>query len=699
MNSENEFEADLPLMPPRPRAARHRAGLLGGWVGGLVLTMCGPTLGCGSKEDEGPVVETPAAPPGPPVSASPVKDRLVVLVVPGLDPDLVGRWRADLPNLDRMGPSRSLALLANDLPLSPEHLYTQLALSRKGGAGGVPGLDARVGGEPALTEPFWVQAARAGIPTRAIWAPGELPQADVSGLWVLPQGLAPASELTHWSILTPGAEAAAAPPGSALHLLEGAPPWQISLPMKGGGSLELELSSPREGLWRLSASPLHLDLSRGELAEPVRMTLAGGSGGEVLTRWAVNPMGAGVAISLVASGRGETAGSAVTAPASLAQEWAGFHGPVDTTGGTVGLVEAYQDGWISTEALSEELTGEFGRHSAIVQAELQRQDARLVVAWLPQLGIAAQAFVGLSDSQHPAWDGELAARYGGMMKSMATSLDTVVGQLRSSLNPGDRILVVSDHAVASQRFAVDLNAVLVDAGLLVLKPELERLSSRELDDAATWSRTTAFAASGTAIYLNQAGRQASGSVPPAKRARELARVRAAVAGLRHQGRPVVAEILDGAVALPGLPEPLRPDLVVSFADGYGPSGGALRDRVGLTAVVPGTGRLTGGAPSAASRRAGMVFASNGAADSGAHLADLGPTVWRLLGLPDREGLEGAAWAIAGPAITAPPPEPVLPGVAGELPGARGEAPSAPEAPAGGAPSAPEAPAGGAPTTP
>lgn len=621
-------------------------------MGGLMLALLSSGLGCGGGDEAVEVVEAPAAPPGPSVSANPVKDRLVVLVVPGLDPDLVGRWRADLPNLDRMGPNRTLALLANDPPLTAPHLFAQLAGGRKGGAGGVPELQARAGEVTQPAEPLWVQVARDGVPTRAIWAPGALPEAEVNGLWVLPQSLGAAQDLTHWSILTPGADSGSAPPGSALHQLEGAPPWQVSLPMKGGGTLDLELSAPRDGLWRLSASPLHLDLSRGELGETVPMQITGGSGGVVLTRWAVNSLGAGMAISLVASGTSESAASPVSAPAAFAKEWAGFHGPVDTTGGTVGLVGAYQDGWISTDALTVELLREFARHSTILQAELQRRDARLVVAWLPQLGVAAQAFVGLSDSQHPAWNGELAARHGGMMKSMATELDAVVGQVRASLSPGDRLVVVSDHAVTSQRYSVDLNAALVDAGLLVLQPDAGLAGSRDLSEAADWTRTTAFVSAGTAIYLNQSGRQSAGSVPPPRRAKELARIRSAISGLRLAGRPVVAEILEGSVALPGMPEAIRPDFVVSFAEGFGPSGGALRDRVGLSALSPGTGRLTGGAPSLALRRAGMVFTTFGAADSDAHLADLAPTIRRLLGLPDVEGLEGAAWALAGPALPA-----------------------------------------------
>lgn len=614
-------------------------------------------LACGGGEEQEVVAEQPpeAPLPGPPVSSSPVKDRVIVVVVPGLDPDLVNRWRGELPNLDRLGANRSLATLANDLPLTRSHLFTQLASSRRGGAGGATGLDARTGVVDSPAEPFWVSAAREGVPTRVLWEPGPLPDASISGLWVVPERVVPTQDVAHWTLLTPGADASAAATGSALRVLEGEPPWQVSLPVTGGGELDLQVSRPRDGTWRVSSGSLHLDLSRGELGEPVTIDVKGGEGGKLVTRWAVSGSGGGVAISLVASGAAESPSTPHTVPASLAQEWAGYYGGIDPTGGAVGLFSAYLDGWVSADALTEELNRQLKGRSAIVQAELRRRDARLVMVWLPEVGVAGQAFVGLSDSQHPAWNGELASRHGGMMKSMVANLDAVVGQVRASATDGDRVVLVSDHAITSQRYGVDLNAALVSSGVLKLRPEAERNGSTALSDSVDWGRTTAFASGGASVYLNQTGRQVDGIVKPSRRQSELARVRSVLASLKLAGRPVIAEVIDGAVALPGIPEISRPDLVVAFADGFGPTGDALRDRVGAVAISPGSVRLTGGPPSLPARRAGLVLTSVGAVDNDAHLSDLGPSVRRLLGLPDQTGIEGRVWGIAGPQVAQPTP--------------------------------------------
>ena len=105
----------------------------------LLGLLVAPLAACsGSAPAPAPVpAPGPVASPGsPPVSADPVADRVVVLHVPGVDPDLVERWRADLPALDRLSPGRRLPRVGFDPPGVWTVVGDQAATGRRGGAAG-----------------------------------------------------------------------------------------------------------------------------------------------------------------------------------------------------------------------------------------------------------------------------------------------------------------------------------------------------------------------------------------------------------------------------------------------------------------------------------------------------------------------------------------------------------------------------------
>ncbi|NOY24694.1 MAG: hypothetical protein GXP62_02380 [Oligoflexia bacterium] len=627
-------------------------------------------LGCGGGGEAQPakadsIVVDPTVPP---VADPPVDGRLVVLVVAGVDADLVERWRSDMPAFDHLSAGRNLPRLASLAPVNAQRAAAQLATGRLalgprllGGSWLDPVslsmLPAPAPTLPLGTEPFWVTAARAGVSTRALWAPYGLPPQPVPGLWVLPDGLAAFPGASSVTLLTPDSVPPSGPKDSDLVQLQGDPPWQAQISLGPGKPWSVEISEPHPDAYRLTVGSTRADLRLGEVSAPIVIRRRVDDRRQsVALRLSAIPAGDGAAITLLPPGLVGGPHSPVTSPASFADDWARFHGPVDTTGGCAGLLDGFRTGLVSAGALARDLADQAAARQSALLGELGRRDARLVVAWLPSAGLAGQAFAGLADSGHPAWTSELAARHGGDPKTALARLDETLGHVQAALLPGDRLLLVSGSGVISQRVQVDLNAALVDAGLLALDPSVSRDRSPSLATAVDWTGSSAYATGPGFVFLNRVDRQAEGTVDDRHVDAVLTDLNQKLGALSWHDKPVVASITPGTERFPTAAAGDRPDLVVDLVAGVGWSPELLAGRVGPAAVAPNSTGLTGawGGTNAADA-AGFAVTNFGPVDAGARLVDIAPTVLRALGLTLPAGQDGAPWSLVGPSLQTPEP--------------------------------------------
>lgn len=612
--------------------------------GSLVLVFLAMVVSC-SKE-EAPAVTGPGSPDGlPPLSEAPVDQRLVVLHVPGLDPDLVERWRADLPNLERLSPGRPLTRLQVDVGAAPAQIAAQVAVgkalmrpddlrgplldpaSMSMGAAAPPG---------AKAAPYWERAASAGVVTRALWVDQGLPERETPGLFVVPDRVASPLLAATTVILLEGAPAPADSLGGAVLRAEGPGPWSVPVPLTDGSALPLEIAAQEEGRYRVSIGGTRVDVQVGELGLPLTVPLATGAGG-IRLRVAVMPGGDGHLLSLIGPGAVAGPGLAAASPAAFADEWAVYHDAIDTSGGGGALVEALGARLIHADHLLAALETQLVRHGEILVEELGRQDAGLVVARLPEAGQAAMAFIGYSDPNHPAWKPDVASAYGGVPKQFYMVLDDVVGRVRKALGPKDRLLLVSEHGIATVHSLVDLNAALADARLLAPPASRPARVGFELPlrDVQVWATGSGY------LFVNDQSRFSQGLLPPAKARAAATAAARSLSGLSAQRRPVVASVEPGTVLPQGLEGPWRPDLVVRLAEGAGFSTNTRHGAVGAAAVTPNTSAITGGPGRSTPEDLGFVSASFGQVPPVRDL-DLAPTVLALLGVAVPEDLTGTA---------------------------------------------------------
>ncbi|MCB9777317.1 MAG: alkaline phosphatase family protein [Alphaproteobacteria bacterium] len=612
---------------PRPLPA-HLVALLVPVAGTLALAI-GCTGGDAGTDGDG-------------VDAVPqrVEDRVVVLLVPGFDPDLAERWRGDLRGLELLSPGRTLVRVQPELPLASAAGLRQAGAGASswgtGGAALDPASMQLRSGRAALQDglaaqpPFWVRAAEQGVSTQALWLPSGTGADPVAGLDLLASPAAAPGGLDTAVLLSPGAVLPGAGAVDTVVRMQGEPPWEATLPLDGGQSFTLTVSALKAGAVQVSAGGLHLDVRMDEVTAPVAVDLPTGP---ATVRLAAARAGDGLALAVVAA-------ASTPADATYAGAWAARHDPVDPTGGSEGLLPAVGAGVVSPLHLARELQQELESDGAALVAELERGDRKLVVARLPQADVASQAFLGFSDPGHPGWNAELASRLGGEVKATYAAVDSIIERVRGTLQPGDRLFLVSPYGVQPIRNHVDLNALLVLGKRLTLAGAVDRAIPPALDDAADWTKTNAYAVGAGALRLNVVGRESAGTVPADRVDRERAALAEWLGGRKHEGKPLFAEVLDMGAAPDGAPAD-RPDIVVRFAPGFGPSPLTAAGRVAADVVTPNKTALTGGPGGLTVADAAGFVAVSGADVGGLlPLSDLSPTVLQALGLP----ADGTAWA-------------------------------------------------------
>jgi predicted AlkP superfamily phosphohydrolase/phosphomutase len=220
-------------------------------------------------------------------------------------------------------------------------------------------------------------------------------------------------------------------------------------------------------------------------------------------------------------------------------------------------------------------------------------------------------------------------------------VDAEVGSLLALLDPGDGVLIASDHGATAMQGGVCVNEVLLRAGLLVLREAPDRpvpLTPEMVD----WSRTRAWAEGGyyARVFFNMRGREPEGIVTAQERASLVAAVRDVLGTVPvGDGRVLhnsVCEPTDIYRRVRGLP----PDLLVFFVESEG-----WRS---MGSVGHGTTWATSndtGLDEANHKRDGMYALCAAGVTPGrqrASILDITPSMLDILGLPADPALSGSS---------------------------------------------------------
>jgi predicted AlkP superfamily phosphohydrolase/phosphomutase len=192
---------------------------------------------------------------------------------------------------------------------------------------------------------------------------------------------------------------------------------------------------------------------------------------------------------------------------------------------------------------------------------------------------------------------------------------------------------------------VHLNGWLHHPGLLVLRDGVSPGEAageffREVD----WSRTRAYALGIGGIYLNRAGREAQGIVPPADAAALADSIATGLSGLPDPARGAVAvrSVTRREAVYRGPYAEQSPDLMVNCAAGYRASWTTALGGVPADLLEDNVKRWSGDHIVDPALVPGVLFMNQSFAGESARLVDLAPTILTALGVPVPSVMEGVS---------------------------------------------------------
>ncbi|MGD1996065.1 MAG: alkaline phosphatase family protein [Anaerolineae bacterium] len=296
--------------------------------------------------------------------------------------------------------------------------------------------------------------------------------------------------------------------------------------------------------------------------------------------------------------------------------------------------------------------------------------------------VLQHAFWEFADPTHPRHSPRVAVRFAPKMREVFQRVDDFLGRMVERVSGDATVIVMSDHGFGPLHWVVNLNLLLLDAGLMHLKQDpftrlrvglfragltpasvwhlIERVGlqnyvwlvskstrnkvvSKFLSfDDVDWSRTEAYAIGHVGqIYVNLRGREPHGIVEPGPEQEAVReQVAEALRHLRHPrtGQPLVDRVIPGDQVSQGPFARLGPDLHVIF-DSYRAIAFPLfaTDRRLVTRQIRGD--------SGCHRRHGLLIAwgpgvQSGQTLEGGRIVDLTPTILHLMGLPVPDDMDG-----------------------------------------------------------
>ena len=345
----------------------------------------------------------------------------------------------------------------------------------------------------------------------------------------------------------------------------------------------------------------------------------------------------------------------ISFPADYARKLAERYGPYKTIG-WLDDTWALNEGRIDEGLFLEDAFDTMDRQAIMLLDQVKDRRVRLVTSVFSTTDTVSHMFFRLLDKQHPAYNEELAARYGDAILRAYQGMDRIVGQVMAALkdDADATLLVVSDHGFHSWRKEFHTNTWLAQNGFLALKGAGPEQGIKKLDDLfgqgsfftdVDWSRTQAYALGLGQIYLNLKGREKQGMVNPGAQAEAvLHRIEQGLRDYRdpETNQPALEGVYRRETIFKGPRVSDAAELQLTFRGEYRTSWQTTLGGLPAGIVSANLKKWSGDHCSSDPRDTGGIFFSNRrlAPDANPHITDIAPTVLRLLGVSKAPEMDG-----------------------------------------------------------
>lgn len=272
-------------------------------------------------------------------------------------------------------------------------------------------------------------------------------------------------------------------------------------------------------------------------------------------------------------------GFRISTPEGWAGQLAEQYGPYKTIGWQIDTW-AISEGFADEQVFWDDLEWTVEQYRTMYRDFLAAGDDDLFIQCFEFPDRVAHVFYRFHDPEHPGYDPELAAVWGGAILRAYKIMDEIVGEAMQAAAAHDaRLIVLSDHGFSTWRRSINYNTWLAENGYLALDSGVE-VGERNLEilfdhgefwENVDWSRTKAYALGLGDIYVNLAGRERDGIVQPGEEYDSLRReIRKGLESLVDDAtgeRPVHRVYMREEVYSAFDPN-LIPDMIAANSEGY-----------------------------------------------------------------------------------------------------------------------------------
>jgi len=154
--------------------------------------------------------------------------------------------------------------------------------------------------------------------------------------------------------------------------------------------------------------------------------------------------------------------------------------------------------------------------------EFNRFDSGLLFYYVSSTDQRQHMFWRLLDERHPAYDLQLAGRYGKAIENIYIEADRFLDRILQKIDKNTVLLIMSDHGFNPFRRCFNLNTWLFENGYHRLRNPW-RQAEGSLFENTDWSRSKAYGIGLNGLYINQRGRERDGIVNPGADSENLIR--------------------------------------------------------------------------------------------------------------------------------------------------------------------------------
>jgi predicted AlkP superfamily phosphohydrolase/phosphomutase len=339
----------------------------------------------------------------------------------------------------------------------------------------------------------------------------------------------------------------------------------------------------------------------------------------------------------------------ISSPPELAADLAANIGSFYTTG----MAEDH-DGLnherFDESAYLRQCQGVLQEREKMMRYELERFDDGFFFCLFDTPDRVQHMFWRFRETDHPSnrHHNDLDAELAHVIEENYRACDAIVGEALQHADDQTLFIVLSDHGNNSFQRGLNLNTWLHDNGFLALQKGIK--PGEEAGDFfhnVDWDRTQAYALGLGGIYLNLAGREASGILKKDEADSAKAAIAQGLSGLvdPKRSKTAVRSVVTREQVYSGPYVDDAPDLLVNFSEGYRVSWGTPLGGVPDGLFEDNVKKWAGDHTIDPCLAPGVLFMNQRFQGNQPGLMDLAPTILEALGVPIGTAMEGRSLLI------------------------------------------------------